>query len=51
MEIIGQVVKIQTTKDMCVRITIDADKDAVPADIFQAMNETVKVKIGGEDGK
>ena len=51
MEIIGQVVKIQTTADMCVRIVIDADKDAVPADVFTALNETALVRIDTkEDG-
>ena len=51
MEIIGQVVKIQTTADMCVRIVIDADKDAVPADVFTALNETALVRIDKEESK
>jgi hypothetical protein len=49
MEIIGQIVKIQTTADMCVRIVIDADKDAVPADVFTALNHMALVKIDKED--
>ena len=49
MEIIGQIVKIQTTADMCVRIVIDADKDAVPADVFTAVNHMALLKIDKED--
>jgi hypothetical protein len=49
MEIIGQIVKIQTTADMCVRIVIDADKDAVPADVFTALNHMALLKIDKED--
>ena len=49
MEIIGQVVKIQTTADMCVRIVIDADKDTVPADVFTALNEMVLVRIDKQE--
>jgi hypothetical protein len=46
MEIIGQVVKIQTTADMCVRIVIDADKDAVPADACTAPAKPEQSKGG-----
>ena len=49
MEIIGQIVKIQTTADMCVRIVIDADKDQVPANVFTALNETALVRVDAVD--
>ena len=45
MEFLGQVTKINTTADMCIRITIDVDKDQAPNDIITALNETALIRI------
>ena len=45
MEFLGQVVKIQTTADMCVRIVIDVDKDQAPANVITTLNETALIRI------
>ena len=37
----GQITKISTTADQCVRLTVDIDKDMAPDDIFRWLHESV----------
>jgi hypothetical protein len=41
--IVGQIDSIKTTKDMCVRLVIDIDKDKCPADVITWQNEMVEI--------
>jgi hypothetical protein len=41
--IVGQVDSIKTTKDMCIRLVIDIDKDKCPAEIITWANEMVEI--------
>lgn len=47
--IVGQVDSIKTTKDMCIRLVIDIDKDQCPADVITWDKEMVEIKLKGED--
>ena len=48
----GQVTKISTTADQCVRITVDIDEAAIPENInlIRWKNETVILSLPGTDG-
>lgn len=51
MEIVkGQVVKVQTTADECVRITIDIDTSLIPEDVnvLKFKNNMVFIQISEE---
>ena len=39
--VFGQVSKISSTSDNCIRLFVDIDKDAAPDDIFKWLFETV----------
>ncbi len=41
----GQIVKIQTTADQCVRIVVDIPNELAPADIIKWLNSTVSIQI------
>ena len=41
--IIGQVQKIATTADQCIRLTIDIDKSLAPNDVFTWLFASVKL--------
>lgn len=42
--VIGQIDSIKTTKDMCIRLTIDVDKDQAPPEIITWQNCGVVIK-------
>ena len=48
----GQVTKIATTADQCVRITVDIDEAAIPENInlIRWKNEVVILSLPGTDG-
>jgi len=55
-QVLGQVVKVQTTADSCVRVTVDVDISLIPADVnvLKWKNNMVFIKTqsgGMEDGQ
>lgn len=45
----GQVVKVTTTKDMCIRLTVDVDKDfAGDINLLSWLNEMITLQKEGE---
>ena len=42
--IVGQIDSIKTTKDMCVRLVIDIDKDKCPPEIITWQDQMVEIK-------
>jgi hypothetical protein len=45
--IIGQLSKITTTADQCIRLTVDIDKDQAPNDIFTWLHQEVELELVG----
>ena len=51
-KVIGQVTKVQTTADECVRLTIDCDVALVGSiNVLLWKNQMAKIELEDEDGK
>lgn len=46
----GQVVKISTTKDNCVRVVVDVDISVASPDVLSLLNQMVTIKSVDDNG-